>query len=70
MEITLTDIKYNWDIQDVYYANEKHQERTLKGYTVLFLINEDIESKMDIWTQQELSIEGIKAKIKEKLEGK
>ena len=69
MKITLADIKYNLNIQNVYYTEEEHQERTLKGYTVLFFINENIESKMDIWTQQELSIEEIKVKIKEALEG-
>lgn len=67
MEISLTNIKYNWGICHVSCGNITKIEQELQGYEVSFLINKILESKINIGTDRELSIEEIKAKILETL---
>ncbi len=67
MAITITNIKFIVDKYMFYGSGERTNKLVCNGYDVDFIINKEIESKMTITTENEMTIDEIKNYIKNKL---
>lgn len=63
MDIQISKIDYNLEIQDFCSENSREREIELSGITVEFYLNKFIESSIYIPTEKELTIKEIKETI-------
>lgn len=67
MSITITNIRVMVNRSTFYGAGKRFNELVHNGYDVDFIINKEIESKITIPTENEMTIEEIKKYIQKEL---